>query len=193
MLFMILEVKDLGRAQRRCLTGTGAIPGGWVLWDVWTGPCVWGLRSGYWLGSLVPFHVLSAGAGISKSFLRWHMCGGQAGVGGTARGWPFSLFPRPFRVAAWASSEHGELMAMALFTEAGFPQSGHPGRLRKKLPAVSQSVTVSQSLFFLFNFYFILGYSWLTILCLFQEYSKVIQLYICMYPFFFGFFSHIDY
>lgn len=54
MLFMILEVKDLGGAQRRCLIRAGAMPGGWVPWDVWTGSYVWGLGSGY---QLVPWFL----------------------------------------------------------------------------------------------------------------------------------------
>ena len=51
-------------------------------------------------------------------------------------------------------------------------------------------LTLSVSIYFL-NLYFILEYSWLTMLCQFHVYSKVIQLYIYMYPFFFRFFSHI--
>ena len=39
--------------------------------------------------------------------------------------------------------------------------------------------------FFVFNFYFILEYSWLKMLWEFQVYSKVIQLYIYMYLFIF--------
>ena len=45
-----------------------------------------------------------------------------------------------------------------------------------------------QVTFFFFNFYFILEYSCFTILCWFQVYSKVIQLYIYIHTFFFRFF-----
>ena len=47
--------------------------------------------------------------------------------------------------------------------------------------------------FFLKKFFlnFTLEYSWFTMLCQFQVYSKVIQLYIYIYLFFFRFFSHI--
>ena len=38
---------------------------------------------------------------------------------------------------------------------------------------------------------FLLGYSWFTILCYFLLCSKVNQLYICIYPLFVRFFSHI--
>ena len=38
-----------------------------------------------------------------------------------------------------------------------------------------------------------LEYSWLTMLCLFQVYSKVSQLYIYIYLFLFRFFSHVGY
>ena len=37
--------------------------------------------------------------------------------------------------------------------------------------------------FFKFNFYFILRYSWFTVLCQFQVDSRVIQFYIYIYPF----------
>ena len=47
-------------------------------------------------------------------------------------------------------------------------------------------------IFLIKNFHFILKYSLLT-MHQFQVYSKVIQLYIYMYPFFFKFFSHLDY
>ena len=46
---------------------------------------------------------------------------------------------------------------------------------------------------FFFKFYFILEYSWFTMLCYFQMYSKVTRLYIYIYPFFFSFFSYIGY
>ena len=49
-------------------------------------------------------------------------------------------------------------------------------------------LTLSVSIYFL-NLYFILEYSWLTMLCQFHVYSKVIQLYIYMYLFFFKYFS----
>ena len=39
----------------------------------------------------------------------------------------------------------------------------------------------------------LLEYSWFTMLYLFQVYSKVLQLYIYIYSFFFRFFSHIGY
>ena len=42
-------------------------------------------------------------------------------------------------------------------------------------------------------FYFVLEYSWFTMLCYFLVYSKVIQLYIYISPFFFRFFSHTGY
>ena len=45
----------------------------------------------------------------------------------------------------------------------------------------------SLSLFYFFNFDFILEHGSLTMLCSFQVYSKVIQLYIYMYLFFFKF------
>ena len=45
--------------------------------------------------------------------------------------------------------------------------------------------------FFVFNFYFILEYSWLTTLYYFKVYSKMIQLYIYVYLFFFKFFPHL--
>ena len=38
---------------------------------------------------------------------------------------------------------------------------------------------------------FLLAYSWFTMLCYFQVYGKVNQLYIYIYPLFFRFFSHI--
>ena len=41
------------------------------------------------------------------------------------------------------------------------------------------------------TFYFVLEYSWWTLWCAFQMYSKVIQLYIYVYLFFFKFFSHL--
>ena len=41
------------------------------------------------------------------------------------------------------------------------------------------------------TFYFVLEYSWLTLWCEFQAYSKVIQLYLYVYLFFFKFFSHL--
>ena len=51
------------------------------------------------------------------------------------------------------------------------------------------------SFFFFWKFYFIkkilLEYSWFTMLCQFQLYSKVNQLYVYIYPLFFRFFSHI--
>ena len=47
--------------------------------------------------------------------------------------------------------------------------------------------------FFKFNVYLTLEYSWFTMLCYFQVYTKVIQLYIYTYPFYFRFFSHIGY
>ena len=48
-------------------------------------------------------------------------------------------------------------------------------------------------IFILKTFYFLLTYSGFTILCYFQVYSTVIQLYINIYSFFFGFFSLTDY
>ena len=62
------------------------------------------------------------------------------------------------------------------------------------LPLVPNSPTYNchshLCLFLLFStFYFILEYSWLTMLCYFQMYNKVIQLYIYMYLFLFKFFS----
>ena len=41
--------------------------------------------------------------------------------------------------------------------------------------------------------YFILEYSRFTMSCSFQVYSKVIQLYICLYLFFFRYFSYLGY
>ena len=41
------------------------------------------------------------------------------------------------------------------------------------------------------TFYFILEYSWLTMLCQFQVYSKVVKLHIYIYLFFFKFFPHL--
>ena len=48
-------------------------------------------------------------------------------------------------------------------------------------------------LYSLFLYSFLLAYSGFTILCLFQVCSKVIQLYMYTYPFFFRFFSHLGY
>ena len=45
--------------------------------------------------------------------------------------------------------------------------------------------------YFTFNFCFILKYSSLTMLCRFQVYGQVIQLYIYMHLFFIKFFSHL--
>ena len=44
-----------------------------------------------------------------------------------------------------------------------------------------------------FHIYFILEYSWFTLLCWFHVYSKVIELNTCIYLFFFRLFSHTGY
>ena len=49
---------------------------------------------------------------------------------------------------------------------------------------------LKNSWFIFLTFYLILEHSWLTMLCLLQMYSKVVQLYIYMYLFFFKYFSH---
>ena len=46
-------------------------------------------------------------------------------------------------------------------------------------------------IFFFSTFNFILEYSWFTMLCSFQLYNKVIQLYLYMYLFSFKFFSQL--
>ena len=51
--------------------------------------------------------------------------------------------------------------------------------------------TIGWLFYFTFNFCFILKYSSLTMLCRFQVYGQVIQLYIYMHLFFIKFFSHL--
>ena len=58
----------------------------------------------------------------------------------------------------------------------------------------ASSVTkIRYKIFFFFFFFFLLAYIWFTVLCWFQVYSKVNQLYMYIYPLFFRFFSIIDY
>ena len=59
--------------------------------------------------------------------------------------------------------------------------------------SLSQAAGVHLKSLHVFFVSFILKYSWFTVLYSFQVYSKMIQLYICIYLFFFRFFPHIGY
>ena len=96
----------------------------------------------------------------------------------------------PFSSCLQSFPASGSFPMSQLFTSGG-QSFGVLASASGELSILSQLLFLKFTDRFLKNFYFILEYCWLTVLCWIPVYSKMIQLCVYIYLFFFKFFSHL--
>ena len=96
----------------------------------------------------------------------------------------------PFSSCLQSFPASGSFPMSQLFTSGG-QSFGVLASASGELSILSQFLFLKFTDRFLKNFYFILEYCWLTVLCWIPVYSKMIQLCVYIYLFFFKFFSHL--